>query len=230
MIQEPEEKPREETDAETTTAEETSPETAEAEGKEDEEAVAIPVEVADADEDEDEDDEDTSEPDTPEGRVAELESEVASLKHMLLRARADLENFRKRSEREKQEHVKYANRKVFTDMLDVIDNFERALGAVADPQDNFVIGVKMIQKQLLDVLGNNGVEIINAEGRLFDPYLDEAIAREHTDEYEENAIIEVFQKGFRYHGQLLRPSKVKVAVKPETKDEAPEEEPAGDEE
>ena len=186
--------------------------------------------IVEEEEEEEEEAEEEVADQTPEGRIAELQEEVTSLKTRLLRARADLENFRKRSGREKQEHVKYANRKVFLELLDVIDNFDRALTAVTDPKDNFVIGVKMIQKQLMDVLGNNGVEIINAEGRFFDPYLDEAIAREHTDELEENAIMEVFQKGFRFHGQLLRPTKVKVAVKPDSAAPNQEETPVSDEE
>jgi molecular chaperone GrpE len=73
----------------------------------------------------------------------------------------------------------------------------------------------MIYKQLCDVLTQNGVEEINALGRLFDPYLDEALAREVSTEHPENTVLEVFQKGFRFHGSLLRAAKVKVAVAPE---------------
>lgn len=145
-------------------------------------------------------------------RVARLEQENEALKTRVLRAQADMENYRKRSERERLDSIKYANKRIFLELLEVIDNFDRALTAVTDPKDNFVIGVNMIHKQLTDVLSQNGVEEINPAGRLFDPYLDEALAQEVTTEHEENMVIEVFQKGFRFQGTLLRPSKVKVAA------------------
>lgn len=155
-------------------------------------------------------------------RIEELEDENEALKAQVLRTVADMENFKKRSEREKMESIKYANKSIILQMLDVLDNFDRALTAVTDPKDNFVIGVNMIHKQLLDVLAQNGVEEIQAIGRPFDPYLDEALAREVTTEYEENTVMEVFMKGYRYQGNLLRPTKVKVAAAPE---EAATEEP-----
>ncbi|MDJ0836167.1 MAG: nucleotide exchange factor GrpE [Acidobacteriota bacterium] len=203
MIEEPQDKAPEEV--------ETAPEAADAAPEEETPEVS---DETDTEEDQDEEEEE-EEQDPKDKKIAELEYELANMRNMLLRTRADMENFRKRNERERAETTKFANRKIFNEMLEVLDNFDRAMTAAPDAKDNFVIGVTMIQKQLIDVLKQNGVEEINAEGRLFDPYLDEAIAREHTSEYEEHTIIEVFQKGFRFHGQLLRPSKVKVAAKPE---------------
>lgn len=169
----------------------------------------------------DEEDEDAGEP-SSEAVIEALKKEIERLKEQtrdsssrFLRACADLENFKKRSVREKQESVKFANKQIFLQTLHVLDNFERALAAVENPRDSFVIGVEMIRKQLQEVLTQNGVEEIDATGKPFDPYLHEAIAKESSDEFEDNVVMEVFQKGFRFQGILLRPAKVKVATDPE---------------
>ena len=157
----------------------------------------------------------TSPLETAEARIAELETEVEGMRSRLLRSHADMENLKKRNERERLDSIKYANKRIFLEFLEVLDNFDRALMAVTDPKDNFVIGVKMIHKQMLDVLSRQGVEEISAKGRSFDPYLDEALAQEPSDEHPENTIMEVFLKGYKFHGNLLRPTKVKVSVAPE---------------
>jgi len=164
--------------------------------------------------DEEDDDEADDELEEAQDRIEELEAENEQLRSRALRIQADMENYKKRTERERMDSIKFANKSVFLQLLDVLDNFDRALTAVTDPKDNFAIGVQMIQKQLLDVLSQNGVEEINAVGRQFDPYLDEALAQEPTSEHEENTIIEVFMKGYRYQGNLLRATKVKVAALP----------------
>lgn len=146
--------------------------------------------------------------------VASLQAENADLKGRLLRAHADLENFKKRAERDKQDTIKFANKNVFMNLLGVIDNFDLAMMAATDMKDPFVVGVDMIHKQLAEVLRQSGVEIIDAEGKAFDPYLHEAIAQEETAEVAENTVMHVLKKGFRFHGQLLRPASVKVAKAP----------------
>ncbi|CAM2008878.1 nucleotide exchange factor GrpE [Acanthopleuribacter pedis] len=162
---------------------------------------------------------------TEEDRVAELEAQVKDFQNKFLRARADLENFRKRSEREKQDAVKRANRGLLTDLLDVNDNFERATTSITDEKDPFVVGVLMIRKQLQDTLTQNGLEEVEALERPFDPYLHEAFAYEPSAEYPENTVIQVFQKGYKHQGQLLRAAKVKVSAAPA---EPVEEAAAGD--
>ena len=204
-----------------TSAENPEPSTAMESDDSDEEEVITVIDDAIAAEESHEDDdpeEDEPEEDERDEIIRTLKAEKAALESRVLRAHADMENFKKRSEREKLDSIKFANKQVFFDILNVLDNFERALFSVEDPNDNFVIGVTMIQKQLLELLKQNGVEEIEALGRAFDPYLDEAMAREETSEHEENTILEVFQKGFRFQGLLLRPTKVKVAAAP-----APEE-------
>ena len=161
-----------------------------------------------------------------ESRIDELIELNRELNTRFLRARADLENYKKRSEREKQESIKFANKKIFLQTLNVLDNFERALAAVIDPEDSFVVGVEMIRKQLQDVLTQNGVEEIDAAGKTFDPYLHEAIAKEPTNQHPENTVIEVFQKGFRFQDTLLRPAKVTVAAAME--EESPSESGEGE--
>lgn len=169
----------------------------------------------------------TPEEATPSGedKVAALEAQVKDFQNKFLRARADLENFRKRSEREKADAVKRANRNILMDLLDVNDNFERATTSISDETDPFVVGVLMIRKQLQDTLSQQGVEEVEAMHRPFDPYLHEAFAYEPSDAHPENVVIEVFQKGYRYQGQLLRAAKVKVSAAPL----APAEEAASDE-
>lgn len=166
----------------------------------------------DTSEEYDDDEEEDDELEEALDRIEKLEEENAALRARALRAQADAENFKKRNERERAESVKFANKRVFIEMLNVLDNFDRALISVADPKDNFVIGVQMIHKQLMEVLNQNGVEEINAVGRQFDPYLDEALAQEVTTEHPEGTVMEVFLKGYRYQGQLLRATKVKVAA------------------
>lgn len=182
----------------------------------------VTVETTDAEDLEDEDEDEDEDP-----QVAELErlkNENRELNARVLRVHADLENFRKRAAREKQESIKYANKQIFLNILDVLDNFERALSSAEDPKDNFVVGVAMIHKQLIDTMTQNGVEEIDAKGKAFDPYLHEAFAKEETDEFEDNTVMDVFQKGFLFHGSLLRPAKVKVAAAPAEQPETETEE------
>ncbi len=167
------------------------------------------TELVDEPEVENEEDE---EPEEPEDELTRLKSENEEMSRRVLRAHADLENFKKRNIRERQESIKFANKDIFLKILDVLDNFDRAMMSANDPKDNFVIGVGMIQKQLMEVLTSSGVEEVAAEGKPFDPYLHEAIAQEPTDEHPEHTIIEVYQRGYRFGGTLLRPVKVKVAA------------------
>ena len=150
--------------------------------------------------------------------VAALRTENENLRNQVLRARADFENARRRTDREKQDAIRFANKRIFFQLLGVMDNFERAIGASQDPEDPFTVGVLMIQKQLEDVLTQNGVQEVPALNRPFDPYLHEAFAKETSSEHPENTVIEVFQKGYKFNDQLLRPATVKVSTSPDTED------------
>ncbi|MDP8215270.1 MAG: nucleotide exchange factor GrpE [Candidatus Euphemobacter frigidus] len=133
----------------------------------------------------------------------------------MLRTMADMENLRKRIDREKKEYIDYANQELIGDLLPVLDNFDRALqSAERTPQAiPYLQGVEMIYKQLEEILKKQGLEEIKALGEPFDPHLHEAVQTEETDRYPDNTILEVILKGYIFRGKLLRPAVVKVANK-----------------
>lgn len=128
-----------------------------------------------------------------------------------LRTLADFENFRKRSEREKDDFKRYALVGVIRDLLPVIDNFERALEH-AEEDDEFHKGVALIYKQLFDVLQRNGLKPIGESGVRFDPNIHEAVVREEDPSVPSHTVVAVLQKGYFLYDRLLRPALVKVAV------------------
>lgn len=148
-------------------------------------------------------------------QLRDLEVQVETLKSrndQLMRVAADFENYKRRQEREKEEMAKYAGQQVVANLLPVIDNFERALQAESgqDPA-SFVEGIRMIQKQLVDVLSKANVSVVEAKGQPFNPEFHEAIASEVNDEVEDETVLEEFQKGYIMHGRLIRPAIVKVS-------------------
>jgi len=149
-----------------------------------------------------------------EERVAELEAEKNSLQDEVLRRAAEFENFRKRMFREKEDAIRYANAGLLSDVLPIIDDFERAIQSAGESKDfaAFHAGVSLIEKQLVSVLERNwGLKRFSAEGELFDPERHEAIAAEESDKHENSVVLEEYQKGYFLHDRVLRPSKVKVA-------------------
>lgn len=139
-------------------------------------------------------------------------AEVQKLRDQLLRSRADFENFRKRSEREKAEYFKYALTGAMRDLLPVLDNLERAIAHADDPGEDFLKGIELIYKQFLDQLQNLGVRTIGEVSEPFDPNMHEAVMREEKAGVPPNTVTDVFQKGYMLHDRLLRPAMVKVAV------------------
>jgi molecular chaperone GrpE len=128
-----------------------------------------------------------------------------------VRAIADFENFRKRTEREKADFSRYATSAVLKDILPVLDNFDRALDHAAEG-DDFHKGVLMIYKQLFDVLQRHGLKPIDESGVTFDPNIHEAVVREEDDSVPNHTVVAILQKGYFLHDRLLRPALVKVAV------------------
>lgn len=126
---------------------------------------------------------------------------------------AEFDNFRKRTMKEKTAMYENGSKEVLEKILPVIDNFERALISASEEEKNssFVQGVDMIYKQLVGVLTEIGVEEIKALGEEFNPNLHHAVTHEDNDEYGENEVVEVFQKGYIYKDSVLRYSMVKVA-------------------
>ena len=134
----------------------------------------------------------------------------------MLRNQADLENTRKRLDREKQEFIKFANEGLILDLLNVLDDLERTVDLAQTGKEDlsaFVKGVEMILAHLCEMLKNHGVKPIEAEGKIFDPNFHEALMQVENKELPEHTIIEVLQKGYLIYGRILRTAKVKVSKK-----------------
>lgn len=139
------------------------------------------------------------------------EAKAAQLKDQLLRTMAEFDNYRKRTTKEKEQIFNRGVSYVVESILPVIDNFERALAAAKDRDDNFVKGVEMTHSQMLSALKNLGVEQMDVLGKPFDPHFHDAMQHIDDEQYGENEIVEVFQKGYMLGDQVIRPSLVKVA-------------------
>lgn len=146
-----------------------------------------------------------------EDEVAELRREIADLRDRSVRTLADFDNYRKRSERERRDAVRYAASAPLGDLLEVVDNLERALAA-GGSADDLKLGVEMTLRQLEDVLRRHGVEGVAAAGQRFDPAHHEAVSRLVDPDVEAPTVVEELQRGYRLHDRLLRPARVVVAV------------------
>ena len=140
--------------------------------------------------------------------AAGAEDEALNVKY--LRLMADFQNFKRRTEKEKNDIYAFANEKIISELLNVIDNFERALMHGASG-DSFTEGMNMIFKQLQGVLDKAGVKEIEALGLDFDPNFHNAVMTEDSTEYESGKVTEVLQKGYTLNSKVIRPSMVKVA-------------------
>ena len=147
----------------------------------------------------------------------DFEAEAAKLKDLALRARADLDNFRKRALREKEEAIRYANNGLLERLLPVIDNFELGLDAAKSAADTASIlqGMSMVQKQLHDFLKNNGLEEVQAEGEAFDPNKHDAVSQEFSADIPEGHVIRQVRKGYKIKDRLNRASSVIVSKGPQ---------------
>jgi len=137
--------------------------------------------------------------------------ELEAMREKYLRALADFDNYRKRVERERAESGRAALADPLRQFLGVVDNLDRALRS-GGSFDDLKSGVEMILRQSADLLRRYGVEEVKAVGEPFDPAVHEAVLRYEDPNVEHQTVSEEFQKGYRYHGRLLRPAMVKVAV------------------
>lgn len=135
--------------------------------------------------------------------------EIQELKSTVQRTQADFMNFKRRTEKEKQDITVFANEKIIMELLGVVDNFERALNTAEDKESSMYNGVSMIRNQIEELLKKYDVEEIATDGK-FDPNLHHAVMQESGDEPE--MIVEVFQKGYKLKGKVIRPSMVKVSM------------------
>jgi len=133
-----------------------------------------------------------------------------------LRAVAELDNAKKRAQREREEYVRYANEALLRDLLPTLDNFDRAIRAArtAGEAPGFLAGVELIQRELLKILEKFGVTLYTAVGQPFDPEKHEAVMRVETTEHPEMTVVEETLPGYLFNGRVLRPAMVTVAVSP----------------
>lgn len=145
-----------------------------------------------------------------------LTAERDELRDLLLRTRAEMENVRKRMNRERDEERRYAAMPIIRDLLPVIDNLHRALSAGQQDHDAEALlqGVQMVTRQFEETLERQGVKLIPAVGEQFDPHLHEALQQVPTSEHPPMTVIQEYERGFQLHDRVVRPSKVIVSSAP----------------
>lgn len=156
--------------------------------------------------------EETSSDDSLEKKVASLEEEVTKWKNDYYKVFADMENLKRRLEKEHQNSLKFMMQSFIEELLPIVDNFERSLN-VQEPSEEiktFLKGYQMIFDQLMAVLNKNGVEVIEAQGKEFDPNLHQAVMTANDENYGSNIVVEELQKGYKLKDRVIRASLVKV--------------------
>lgn len=146
-------------------------------------------------------------------RIAELEKLAEENQQRYLRAQADFDNYRRRTLKEREELAAYASMKLVTQLLPIVDNFERATNAAAQGGDSesFLKGIEMIFRQLSQTLEQEGLKPIESVGEPFNPDFHQAIMQVESDEHEEGIVVEEVQKGYMLKDRVLRPAMVKVS-------------------
>lgn len=163
-----------------------------------------------------------TEPATPEERITQLEQLLASKESecrenwdRFLRERADLENYRKRANREKEELLNYGTKSLIEEILPVVDNLERALTHASEESLSALVeGIQMTHGMLISALKKFGVTPIEASGAPFDPSFHQAMTQIPTDQHPPNTVVEEFQRGYMLKERLLRPAMVSVSAAP----------------
>lgn len=146
-------------------------------------------------------------------KLEEAEKSASESHDKYLRSCAELENYKKRAARDREDFIKYGNEILIKDMLPTVDSMERALKHASDSEDfkAFVEGLGLVRDNFISALGKHGVEEINAIGRDFDPNFHEALMQVEGKKKEDNNVVEEFEKGYLLNGRLLRPSKVSIS-------------------
>jgi molecular chaperone GrpE len=160
---------------------------------------------------------DSDSPRPLDAEVEDLRRQLEDRQDKLLRALAETENVRRRAQRDREEHLKYANESLIRDVIPVLDNLDRALAAARGSAGaaTVVDGVELIQRELLRVLEKNGLTRFSAVGQPFDPTRHEAIARIVSTEQPPNTVVAETAPGYLLHGRLLRAAMVAVAAAPD---------------
>ena len=147
------------------------------------------------------------------------DEEILKQKDTFLREKAELDNFKKRLIKEKEDFVQFANERLLKELLQIEDNLERAMTAPNATLESLKEGIEMIQKQFSDFLKNHKVEPIEALEKPFDPNLHEVVNQQESEAHEENTVMEEYSKGYTLNGRILRSAKVVISKKPAEKKE-----------
>jgi len=159
---------------------------------------------------------------TAQKAIDDRDKKIVELTDDLKRLQAEFENFKKRNEKDWSERVKFANQRIVSDLLMVLDSFDKAMeeserrGDASSLKD----GIQMVRRQLMQILEREGLREIDTKGR-FDPFLHEAVLSEEKEDAEDGMILEVYQKGYVLGKKAIRPAKVKVAKKAEPLESQP---------
>ena len=144
--------------------------------------------------------------------IERLKEQLRQEHEMYLRALADFENYRKRVENERTNAAQRGKREILRSLLDVADGFELALQHIDDAPSSLSEGLKVLYRRLQNLLEQQGVTAIQSVAQKFDPRLHEALDSLRSDEYEPGTVVEEIQRGYRWHDELLRPARVRVAI------------------
>lgn len=149
---------------------------------------------------------------TEDSALAKLQGDMERFKDLALRSEADLQNFRKRAAREKEDALKYANGAFLERLIPILDNFDMGMAAARNDKNSAILtGLEMVAKQFQDFLTDTGVQPIDAVGQKFDPNLHEAIAQEASGDVPEGHVVKQLRRGYKLKDRLLRPANVVVS-------------------
>lgn len=148
--------------------------------------------------------------------LEEAKAEVAKWKNEYLYLRADFDNYKKAAIKERSDYLKYGSERVFVELLEVVDNFERALSMDVnkDNYESLVKGVQLIHDELKSVLQRFGVTELPSKGEKFDPHIHNALSTEVTAQVPAGHISQVFKKPYKLHDRVIRPGQVVIATEP----------------
>ncbi len=146
--------------------------------------------------------------------IAEIEEQRDAYLQALRQLQADFENYKKRVVRDSVEEAENRGAKILEDLLPVLDNFELAIKAIGDASEetkNLLKGIELVYLELSSALEKQGLELIDAQGAIFNPELHDAVSHEDNDEHEVEIVVEVLRPGYKVRGRVVRPAMVKVA-------------------
>jgi len=158
----------------------------------------------------------SQEPVDASAEIAALAAERDELKDRVLRAQAEFQNLRKRTERERLEHFEYASMEAVRGLLPVLDDFERAMKTESSDKE-YAAGIELIYNRFYETLKKLGLEPIDSLDKPFDPQIHHAVDMVETEDAPDHTVLDEFQRGYNFKGRLLRPAMVKVAVQPASK-------------